>query len=251
MNASPKRNPRLRAPEVRERLRICENKPEVIDELYDFGAALNRETLDQIKTAETKATLFAGYGTAIAALLVSSSQGRSNLGNECTLWVAFFAGFTALACTYYCAQALLLTNMKVISQDDWFDSESLGDVNELKVFRVFSFWALLNSRIDVQRAKANSILSAQVWLAGSVGYLAALLFQIASLQLYRKFVMGTLNVHQGWKAQFPASGVSLLFSWGFGLLCGLGLVLLHRRSRSVRVILCHVESPSAIVSKPL
>ena len=221
---------RLSEQEVRQRLVLCTDT-KVIDELYTFGQTLYRDSLEQIKTAETKATSFAGYGTAVATLLVSSSATWVKLGNSCSLWVAFFSCLSALACTYFAVQALQLRSFKVISDNDWLNEGVLSDVNKLKGFRILSLWALISSRADGQRAKARAVARVQVWLAGAVTYLVILILQIALTGLYRGWIVRTLNVHQGQCWQMSARWIGLLSLWGAGGLCVLVLGALIRRSR--------------------
>lgn len=224
-------SPRLTEAQVRDRLEGCAD-PDVIKEVYDFGLILTRDTLEQIKTAESKATSFAGYGTAIATLLVSTSGTWSKIANACTFCIAFFAALAALICTTYCVKALRLVSQKVVSEEDWLKADALKDIGTLRLFRTFSLWGVLESRIDVQARKTHSIRRAQVWLAGAVGYLAFLLFQLAASRLYYSWIVGTVNVHQRGCWQDSARWISLLSSWGGGLLCVLGLIWLYRRSRS-------------------
>jgi hypothetical protein len=224
--------PRLSEAQVRERLGLCTD-PDVVGELYDFGLNLSREGLDQIKTAESKATSFAAYGTAIATLLVSSAGTWSTLGNSCTFFIVFLAGFSALVCTYHAVRSLLLTTMKVVSEEDWLKADVLEDIVHLKSYRVLALWQVIDSRIDAQRKKARRLISAQVWLTGAVAYLVSLLFQIALKQAYLGWIMRTHDVH--WRECWQRLG--LLSSRSCGVLCGLGLILLcwcsWRSSRAV------------------
>lgn len=230
-------NPRLTEVEVQERLRQCTD-PKVIDEIYELGSALNREGLEQLKGIETKATSFAAYGAAIATLLVSSASTWSSAGTRWSLWIAFFAGFSALVCTSFAVQTLKLTTLRAVSPRDWFKEDHLRVSDDLRAYHAFAMWQVVDFRIDVQRRKAISIRQSEIWLGGAVGYLALLLFQIAFVHLGANHVLGASKVQGSEWAKW-------LSQWGGGcwlLVCGLWLRLLVRRSGGVRVFLCHVIS---------
>jgi hypothetical protein len=228
------RNPRLTLQQVKDRLALYAN-PAVVDELYDFGLTLGQETLEQIKVTEGKANYFAAYGTAIATLLVSSYGLWSTRGNTYSLWIGFAAGFAASICTYHSVGALQLTTLKVISEDDWLRGEVLADIVTLKQYRIVSLWAVLESRIDVQRYKAMAVARSQIWLAGAVAYLAFLLLQLAVAHLFSGWGVGVLNVHQCGRGDLYARCVGLGCGWLSIMICLIGMAYFYRRAQRLTV----------------
>src|SRR5664280_152095 len=101
------RSPQLSEEEVRERIDHTDD-PAVLDDLYNFGQKLEQAAAEHVRIVESKAISFAAYGAAIVTLLVSSSSSWARLGNQWTLWIAFCAGASAMICTYFSVQALLL-----------------------------------------------------------------------------------------------------------------------------------------------
>lgn len=174
---------RLSEDEVRERLKLCED-PEIVDEIYTFGQALEKETIDQIHTLESKATSFAAYGAAIVTLLVSSSSVWSGLGNRWSAWIAVFAGVCGLMCTYFSVRAMSLTEFECISEDEWLKRECLSKIEMLKRYRVLTIWGTIASHGKVQKDKAANLQRAQVWLTGAVIYLVYLLLHIAFVRSF-------------------------------------------------------------------
>ena len=57
--------------EVLKRLKLCED-PRVIDEVYAFGQQLMKDAIQNLRSLDSKAVWFAGYGAAIITLLPSS-----------------------------------------------------------------------------------------------------------------------------------------------------------------------------------
>jgi hypothetical protein len=224
--------------QVRERIQACEDAA-VIDELYTFGQGLAQETVDSIRSVESKATSFAAYGAAIVTLLVSSSATWSNLGNKCTLWIGFCAGITGLLCTYLSISALSLKEYECISQDEWLKEECFSRVEKLKRYRILTLWGMITSHGNVQRGKATKTLRAEIWLTASVSCLVYLLLQITVIRafdgfkssvwisLWKSVIHYTLWI-PGWQYLLSRSSISSLIT-----LLPLGLIglLALRRSR--------------------
>jgi len=103
--------PRMTEKQVRERLSKVE-KQEVADEIFSLGQSTANEIIGSTRALESKATLFAAYGTGIVTLLVSSSATWSNLGNRMTPWIAVCAGVAALICTIFSVKALAPKNIQ-------------------------------------------------------------------------------------------------------------------------------------------
>ncbi len=229
-NAATAAQERLSDAQVRERLYLCTD-PAIADEVYELGVTLTSEAADRIKAIEAKGTAFAAYGTATVTLLVSSAATWGKLGNEFTPWIGAFAGLSALGCTFWAVQAVRLRRLKETSPEDWLKADALVDAATLKLFRVLTLSKVLDSRIVAQGEKAAAVKRGQEWLVGAVAFLVFLLIQVACVRFYSVAYPRFLNVHQGWRGQFPWNGISLLASWGGGLLCGRGLAWLLWRSR--------------------
>lgn len=177
-------SPRMTEKQVRERVsRITDLA--VMNEIYSLGQAIANEIIGSIRVLESKATLFAAYGTAIVTLLVSSSSTWNNLGNHFTSWISVCAGLSALACTVFSVKALTLKTYKIISQEEWLESECLQSELKLKQYHVLTIWSTMESRLDIQLRKLRELRIAQQWLRVSVAIMAFLLFQIAFVNSYR------------------------------------------------------------------
>lgn len=177
----------LSTEEVEERLLKFKNLPEIVDELYDFGQTLAKQSIEIIRTVESKALTFAAYGAAVATLLVSSSSTWSNLGNQWTPWIALCSGISALLCTFYSVGALSPEKVKYTSEDEWLKTECLeldptSQLDTLKRYRIFTMWNVIHSNADVQEKKAGNVQAAQLCLLASVFYLVLLLIHIVFLR---------------------------------------------------------------------
>jgi hypothetical protein len=177
-------SPRMSEKQVRERLgRVTDLK--VANELYSLGQSMVNEVVGSIRTLESKATLFAAYGTAIVTLLVSSSATWSNLGNQLTAWISVCAGLATLTCTIFSVKSLALKKYKIVSQEEWLEAECLQSELKLKQYHILAIWSALESRFEVQLEKLRELRSAQRWLQVAVAIMAFLLFQIALVKSYR------------------------------------------------------------------
>jgi hypothetical protein len=232
---------RLSEDEVRERLRLCED-PEIVNEIYNFGQTLEKETVEQIHILESKATSFAAYGAAIVTLLVSSSSVWSGLGNRWSAWIAVFAGVCGLTCTYFCVRAMSLTEFECISEDEWLKRECLSKIETLKRYRILTIWGTIASHGRIQQDKAVKLQRAHVWLTGAVIYLVYLLLHIAFVQssildgfernlwvaLRQSMIHNSLGIAR-WQNLLCSPGA--LSSLVGALVLGLTLVLIFRYSR--------------------
>lgn len=181
---NPVLSPRMSEKQVRERLnRIIDLK--IADEVYSLGQSMANEVVGSIRALESKATLFAAYGTAIVTLLVSSSGTWSNLGNQLTAWISVCAGLAALTCTIFSVKSLALKKYKIISQEEWLEADCLQSELKLKKYHILAIWSAMESRFEVQLEKLKELRSAQRWLQVAVAIMAFLLFQIALVKSYR------------------------------------------------------------------
>jgi hypothetical protein len=179
MEKENQESPRLSEDQVRSRLETCDNS-DIIDEIYDFGKELMKESKDYVQVVESKATLFIAYGSAIATILVSSSSVWLSLGNKWTPWIALCAGICAFICVVFSAKALFLKPFDCISQDEWLKKECLsGKIEMMKQYRVLTMWGTIDSYYDRYLEKARQLQRAQVWLGGSVIFLVYLLCHFA------------------------------------------------------------------------
>ncbi len=171
---------RLTEGEVKTRLLSC-TSGEVLQEVYDFGQSLLKETVDRVKALETKASSFAAYGIAVVTLLVSSSASWEKLGGSWSLWIAACAAICGLACTGLCVSALRLDAHSLISQEEWLEPECLskGDMAFLQKYRVLTMWGAIDSYTEAQARKAKKLMQAESWLAVSTAFLVFLLLELA------------------------------------------------------------------------
>ncbi len=187
MEQEKKQNPRLSEEEVRERLKSCKDL-QVVNEVYSFGQSMVKEIIDSIRVVESKAVSFAAYGAAIVTLLVSSSATWSKLGNQYTLWIGACAGLSALICTVFSVKAITLKEHESVSQDEWLKTEVLTDEVTIKRYRILVIWGTMQSRISLQEEKVRHLFKAQFWLKVSVAFLVVLLFHIAQLYTFEKYI---------------------------------------------------------------
>lgn len=228
-------SPRLTEIEVRERLSLCAENAEVIDELYDFGKVLSDEVLDRIRALESKAVSFAAYGAAIVTFLVSSVSIWSKAGNQWSPWISACAGFCGLICTCFALRALWLREYEWISEDEWMNKGCLSKIDTLKRYRILTIWGAIHAHSRVQSEKARELQRAQVWLMASVIYLVYLLLHIAFvvnldnkfwIPFWQRMIEGHLRI-PGWQS---------CGGWACPLILGLTLALVIRRTWRVRLI---------------
>jgi hypothetical protein len=226
---------RLTETEVLERLNLCADNSEVVDELYEFGKVLSSEVLDRVRAVESKAVSFAAYGAAIATFLVSSISIWSKMGNQWSPWMSAFAGFSGLMCTCYALRALWLREYEWISEDEWMQKECLSQVLKLKRYRVLTMWGVLHKHSLVQSEKARELQRAQIWLAASVVYLVYLLLHIALIVNFDNnfWVPGWHRVVEG---HLGIPGWQSCGGCACALILGLTLALAIWRSWRVRLI---------------
>lgn len=227
-------NTRLSEQEVRQRLILCAENSDVINELYDFGKVLGSEVVDRIRSVESKAVSFAAYGVAVVSFLIASVAVWSKLGNQWSPWISACAGFCGLMCTYFSLRVLALREFEWISEDEWLKAECLSKTNVLKQYRILTMWGALHSHGTVQSEKARELRRAQVWLAGSVVYLVYLLLHVAFVSpknnfwvsLWQRMVQGHLGI-PSWER---------CGGYGCTLILGLTLILVAWRAWRVRLI---------------
>jgi hypothetical protein len=234
---APTPSTRLSEEQVRERLVLCENA-EVLDEIYEFGIGLSKEINDQIKSIESKAISIAAYGAAIASLLVTSSSTWIKLGTQQVLSAAVCAALCGGICTAFAVRVLKLQSFDTISEDEWLKAECFANIERLKKYRVLTLWGVIDSHIDAQARKAKLLLRAEVWLTGSVAFLVLFLGLLATrvivlnnpfwISLGKALTKYLLGIPRGY---LVASVLGLLRTWFSALLCGIGLVVLIRRTR--------------------
>lgn len=216
---------------MRERLSLCAENAEVIDELYDFGKVLSDEVLDRIRAVES----FAAYGAAIVTFLVSSVSVWSKAGNQWSPWISVCAGLCGLICTCFALRVLWLREYEWISEDEWMNKGCLSKIDTLKRYRILTIWGAIHAHSRVQSEKARELQRAQVWLMASVVYLVYLLLHIAFVvnldnkfwvPFWQRMIEGHLRI-PGWQ---NCGG------WACSLILGLTLALVIRRTWRVRLI---------------
>lgn len=170
--------PRMSEKQVRERMNQIAD-PSVADELYSLGQSMANEIVGSIRSLESKATLFAAYGTAIVTLLISSSGTWNRVGNHVTPWISVCAGMAAFLCTVCSVKALALKTYKIVSQEEWLEADCLQSYLKLRKYHILAIWSAMDSRFDVQSQKIRELRVAQRWLQVAVALMVLLLFQIA------------------------------------------------------------------------
>jgi hypothetical protein len=168
--------------EVRERLAACKEQPEVVEEIYDFGKILLARVSDDIRHIELKAASLAAYAGAIITLLVSTSATWARVAGVTSGIIAVGAGCLAFVAACFSVSGLALRKFEWISQKEWLSEKCLGDVHELKRFRVLTMWGVISSYRRAHTEKADRLVAAQSILVLSVGLLLAAL--IAGLVHY-------------------------------------------------------------------
>ena len=235
MSTASLRPTRLSEAEVRDRLNLCGDNQQVVDELYEFGKALGSEVTDRIRAVESKAISFAAYGAALVTLLVSSASLWSKVGNQWPSWISVCAGFCGLMCTVFSLRVLMLREYEWTSEDEWLRPECLTEINILKRYRILTMWGIVHSHGRVQSEKARELQRAEVWLEGAVIFLLYLLLQIAIIlspdngfwvPLWQRVIQGHLGISV-WQNYY---------GWARALILGLTWVLIGWRVWRVRLI---------------
>lgn len=178
--------------EVKDRLELCHDKPDMLDEVYTFGQMLVRQVVDDLQHVDSKAASMAAYAGAVVTLLVSSGMWRSQTAASPIKYGVIVSGVTAALSVIWAVRARTLEHLDWFSQSDWLRKECLqsSDTFLLKQFRVLTMWGVIGSYRNRHVRKVKLIGVAQWLLAASVFTLAlallGLLLQAAwSCTLYR------------------------------------------------------------------
>lgn len=163
--------------EVRLRLKDdgC-NKPEIINELYDFGLTLVEKVSDDIKYLDTKAASMTAYSGATITLLVASFAAWSSIANAYMTSAVVASGIAAFVAAVFSAIAFSLKKFDWFSQDEWLDQSCLKDIRRLKSFRILTMWGVITSYRRAHIKKATLLWKAQLFLGGSMILLLVALF---------------------------------------------------------------------------
>jgi hypothetical protein len=147
--------------EVRDRLEIAKDQPEVIDELYDFGRSLANHVAEDIQRIDSKAASFAAYSGAVLTLLVSTVGVWSRFGDTRTYLLVLGSGLALLAAAVLSVVGLAVRKFAWFSQEDWLERSCLKDIQELKRHRILTMWGVTNSYRTNHRSKAKWLGVAQ------------------------------------------------------------------------------------------
>jgi hypothetical protein len=200
--------------QVEERLKKCED-PQVVDEIYQFGQMLLKDAIQNLHSLDTKAVWFAGYGTAIVTLLVSSFGSWSRFADRLTDVLAFAAAFAAFRASIFSVTAIRLQDVDLIGEAEWLQPECLSKIHFLKRFRVLTMWRTIDSVNAAHAYKTVQLRKSEGWLKWSVGLLLVTFFEMLFSHVFGKFF-------KAWKVLL-AQGYSLGLQLGHNLVGGSGL----------------------------
>ena len=159
--------------------RIQNSGDDVIEELYSFGEKLVSDAVDRLAKSDNKAAAIAAYCGGLVTLALSTSP---IWGKYLSLYSSIFV-VTALLCLIVAAwMALGSTHPQQTewySDNDWFRTECLADLAQLRRYRVLTMWRVVASHQAIFREKMRHIRIGVVLLKIASALLLAALLEIA------------------------------------------------------------------------
>lgn len=186
--------PILTEAQVRERLAVCKDKPEVIDQLYDFGNMLLSDAIGRIATMDSKAASLAAYAGGIITLLVSTAKLWASTADKFATSLIVLASVAALFAGACAMHSVTLQTIDWFSSDEWMQKDQIGERNKLRRYHVLAMWSVIESHQARSRSKIKRVRLAETFLAAAGLLLAASFFEIAVKQSSLKSL-----ISQGWQ----------------------------------------------------
>ena len=181
--------PQIDEQEVRNRLKYDDDL-DVTNELYNFGLFLLKESAEDHRRVDTKASAMAGYAGVIVALLISSIDSWKDLLSPFSKLLVFWAALSALAAAVIGVYAMKLRDFDWFSTDEWFPADCLdkGKLERLKRYRILTVWGHWNSHKKNYTDKTRLVR----WEQGALAVAGALLFLVLILMLWANFFASSI-----------------------------------------------------------
>jgi hypothetical protein len=159
--------------------RVQDAHAELVDELYQSGETLFRDAVDRAAKADGKAIAMAAYSGGIVTLTISTVSlwgpkvsGLFELSAVLGIVAFLIAAWLAIRSTFP-------VNTEWHSDDDWLRSECLGNLEQMKRYRVLATWKIVDSIEQAYERKQQQIRRALLTIQGAFVLLLISFLQIA------------------------------------------------------------------------
>ncbi len=150
----------LSVEEVNARLVSYESQ-ETTKELYDFGKMMVGECVERVHKIDSKATMLAGYGGAIIALLISTSSLWMSIIDKWAMVTVFAAAFAVLMSAAYAVWSFSPKTFDWFSDNEWFEKDYLSDPEQLRRYHILTMHNVVRSHDAVSKTKTKRIRTSQ------------------------------------------------------------------------------------------
>jgi hypothetical protein len=171
--------PDLDEKQVRERLALSKGKPDVVDELYDFGDMLLRDAVARIAAIDSKATSIAGYAGGLVTLLIATSGIWASQSDWLLTSLTVVAGVAAAVAGACAMQGIALQQTQWFKFSGWLQQDCLQDRDRLRRYHILTMWQVIKSHYECYVTKIDRVRRAQKFLVVAGALLAISFLQVA------------------------------------------------------------------------
>lgn len=171
--------PDLDEKQVRERLALSKGKPDVVDQLYDFGDMLLRDAVARIAAIDSKATSIAGYAGGLVTLLIATSGIWASQTDWLLTSLTVLAGVVAAIAGACAMHSMALQQTQWFKFSGWLQRDCLQDRDRLRRYHILTMWQVIKSHYECYVTKVGRVRRAQKFLVIAGALLATSFFQVA------------------------------------------------------------------------
>ena len=165
--------------EVRERLALAKGKPEVVDQLYDFGDMLLRDAVARVAAIDSKATSIAGYAGGLVTLLIATSGIWASQSDWLLTSLTVAAGVVAAVAGACAIHSMALQQTQWFKFSGWLQKDCLQDRDQLRRYHILTMWEVIKSHYECYVTKIDRVRLAQKFLVVAGALLASSFLQVA------------------------------------------------------------------------
>jgi hypothetical protein len=195
--------PDLDEKQVRERIALAKGKPDVVNQLYDFGDMLLRDAVARNAAIDSKAASIAGYAGGLVTVLIATSGIWASQTDWLLTSLTVFAGVVAAGAGACAMHSMALQQTHWFKFSGWLQKDCLQDRDTLRRYHILSMWQVIKSHHEYYVTKVGRVRRAQTLLVVAGAILTASFFQVAytrapfkHLSLDRRQIGGGL--HRFW-----------------------------------------------------
>ena len=171
--------PDLDEKQVSERLLLAKGKPEVVDQLYDFGDMLLRDAVARIAAIDTKATSIAAYAGGLITVLIATSGIWASQTDWLLTYLTVFAGVVAAIAGACAIHSMALQPTEWFKFSGWLQKDCLQDRDTLRRYHILTMWQVIKSHYNRYDTKVGRVRRAQKLLVAAGVILTVSFLQVA------------------------------------------------------------------------